>query len=171
MLCLWGHIDEQWQVIINYRLYGEHDASFPSGGEDISLALQWLAKTDKIPSADLNNVFLCGNSAGGVHLATFLYAPDAIPSEATFRTVDKISNLQIRAAVLMSVPMHFVDAVNDSRRDVLAGYWGSAERSSQYDAISLRKASKNNIPTLVSWGEHDPTDEILDSVSQCIRVS
>ena len=60
--------------------------------------------------------------------------------------------------------MHFSDPVNDSRRDVLNGYFGSVERSSKYNVIGLRKASKNNIPTLVSWGELDPMDEIMDSV-------
>ena len=109
-------------------------------------------------------MFLCGNSAGGVHLATFLYGPDAIPQEATFKTADQINGLRIKAAVLMSAPMHFSDPVNDSRRDVLNGYFGSAERSSKYDIIGLRKASKNNIPTLVSWGELDPLDEIMESV-------
>jgi len=72
--------------------------------------------------------------------------------------------LRIKAAVLMSAPMHFSDPVNDSRRDVLNGYFGSAERSSKLNVIGLRKASKNNIPTLVSWGELDPMDEIMCSV-------
>lgn len=49
-------------VIVDYRLL-EHGARFPSGAEDISLALQWLA-AGHVPQADLNNVFLLGESAG-----------------------------------------------------------------------------------------------------------
>lgn len=144
---------------MNYRLYGTHDARFPSGGEDVSLALAWLSQ---LPQADLDNVFLCGNSAGGVHVSTYLYG-DAIP-QAKFKEV------KIRAAVLMSVPMSFEDPANENRREVLDGYFGSREDTKKYSPISLRRASTDRTPTLVSWGEHDPPSEILDSV-RCEHVA
>lgn len=50
-------------VIVDYRRVPE--GKFPDGAEDLSLALQWLAKGE-IKEADLNNVFMLGASAGYV---------------------------------------------------------------------------------------------------------
>jgi len=49
-------------VNLDYRLYGTHDAVFPSGGEDVALAVQYVI--DNVKEADPSRVFLCGNSAG-----------------------------------------------------------------------------------------------------------
>jgi acetyl esterase/lipase len=49
-------------IVMDYRLL-EHGATYPSGPEDVSLALQWLAGGN-VKQADLNNVFLLGESAG-----------------------------------------------------------------------------------------------------------
>ena len=54
-------------VVVDYRLYNgssieEGGARFPSGGEDIALALQWV--TTKLSQVDASKIFLVGNSAG-----------------------------------------------------------------------------------------------------------
>jgi acetyl esterase/lipase len=49
-------------VLPDYRLYGQHDAVFPSGGEDVGLTLQWVV--DNLKEVDLERIFLIGNSAG-----------------------------------------------------------------------------------------------------------
>lgn len=38
-------------------------AQYPSGAEDLALALEWVA-AGHVPTADLSNVFLLANSAG-----------------------------------------------------------------------------------------------------------
>ncbi len=82
-------------VIVDYRLIS-HGAKFPSGGHDLELAIDWV-----VDNLDLNHdrnhnhnhnhnsnspreqhehapldLYVMGNSAGGVHLATYLLAPD-----------------------------------------------------------------------------------------------
>lgn len=49
-------------VLPDYRLYGTHDAIFPSGGEDVGLALDWVVKN--VSQVDASKIFIIGNSAG-----------------------------------------------------------------------------------------------------------
>lgn len=51
-------------IIVDYRLI-PNGAKYPDGAEDLSLAMQWLAKGE-IKEADLGNVFFLGASAGSV---------------------------------------------------------------------------------------------------------
>lgn len=58
-------------ININYRLISE--ARFPAQLQDVFAALNWLEKRGDDYFADLNNVFVVGDSAGG-HLASFTMA-------------------------------------------------------------------------------------------------
>lgn len=49
-------------VLPDYRLFPSHNAQFPSGGEDIGLAVDWIVKN--LPQVDADKIFLIGNSAG-----------------------------------------------------------------------------------------------------------
>jgi acetyl esterase/lipase len=50
-------------VCIDYRLFGVHEGCiFPSGGEDVGLAVDWITKSVK--QVDPAKVFLLGSSAG-----------------------------------------------------------------------------------------------------------
>lgn len=55
---------EPLKVIPDYRLAGakEDPAKYPDGAEDLSLALQWLASSGKVPQADISKTFLLGTS-------------------------------------------------------------------------------------------------------------
>lgn len=39
-------------VIVDYRLVNSHDAKFPSGGEDVALAVDWVAENSSIIGAE-----------------------------------------------------------------------------------------------------------------------
>lgn len=58
-------------ICLNYRLV-KHGAKFPSGAEDIETALKWIANTYKGQHRDL---YLLGNSAGGIHVVHWLFDP------------------------------------------------------------------------------------------------
>ena len=49
-------------AIPDYRLYGSHDAAYPSGGEDVALVLKWVVKN--VSEVDPDAIFLVGISAG-----------------------------------------------------------------------------------------------------------
>jgi acetyl esterase/lipase len=57
-------------VIMNYRRISER-ARFPSSGEDIVAAAEWV-KSKYGAGSGSQDVFPMGNSAGGVHVAIFM---------------------------------------------------------------------------------------------------
>ncbi|KAI1178214.1 Alpha/Beta hydrolase protein [Nemania sp. FL0916] len=92
-------------VVPDYRLV-HHGAKYPSGGEDLAHVVDWirdeLATQDGYESIDL---VLSGNSAGGVHVSTFLLDPafaagrDAAIAGAT--------GVRLRGAVCLGTPFHW----------------------------------------------------------------
>lgn len=59
---------------MNYRLVPE--ARYPSGGEDVELALKWIRDnigTDENGRGDPDQLVLIGQSAGAAHIASYLY--------------------------------------------------------------------------------------------------
>lgn len=157
-------------------------ATFPSGGEDIAAVLDWLQSAScPLPSSDeRRDVFLVGNSAGGVHVATYLFAQQ-FESERK-QLFDGSSTYRLCGAVLMSVSLDFKDARLE-RAATLERYWPanlSGESSSQSQEKfcpngllrslnqrivngELARRGDSGIPDLlVLLGEFDPEDEILE---------
>lgn len=93
-------------VIPDYRLLS-HGAIFPSGGEDVALTVDWIRESrEKVFGNELLDLFILGNSAGGVHLATYLFHR----SFAEFRA--KVSAAQegptsLQGVIFLSVPYTF----------------------------------------------------------------
>ena len=156
-------------VIPDYRLLS-HGAQFPSGGEDIALAVDWVASN---LSGELNSggsgkprdLFIMGNSAGGVHLSAFLFAPALQESRAKVLRDD--SQLRFRGAVFLSVPFHFIHAVPE-RAEVLQTYYVSPDGIADHSAFGLLKSlaqkdtsELSRYGILILSGELDPEDEIL----------
>jgi acetyl esterase/lipase len=56
-------------IVMDYRLVS-HGAAFPSGGEDLDGALQWVQKRY---NGSGRKVFVMGTSAGGIHACTWLF--------------------------------------------------------------------------------------------------
>ncbi len=57
-------------AVMEYRLVP--DAQWPSGGEDVGLAVQWLRAHIADHGGDPDRIILMGTSAGAVHIATLL---------------------------------------------------------------------------------------------------
>lgn len=57
-------------AVMNYRLAPEH--KWPSGGEDVGLAIDWLHQEIGAFGGDPEQIFLVGTSAGAVHAATHI---------------------------------------------------------------------------------------------------
>jgi acetyl esterase/lipase len=159
------------QLVPNYRLAGDHPgaATFPSGAEDLSLLLHWLAQQQSTLKFDPSRIFLLGNSAGAVHTATFLYA-DALsalspPLSAAPPLVSKDQRgLQVRAAVFLSMPAEFSAAIGP-RTPTLEGYFGGGPKIiADRCPLGLRKKSKDQTEVLIALAELDHEDEILTPV-------
>jgi acetyl esterase/lipase len=152
-------------VIPDYRLIS-HGAKFPSGGEDIGLVVSWI----KEKFEGKRELFMMGNSAGGIHMSTWLYFPLFAKSVASVISED--ASLKLRGVVQLSVPFHFRSAAAD-RSDVLKAYYGDEIES--HCPLGLLEAIEKDspalgIPTLVLNGTLDPEDEILEPKADFVRT-
>ncbi|WAO94466.1 COesterase domain-containing protein [Fusarium falciforme] len=152
-------------VVPNYRLVSD-GGRFPSGGEDLALAIAWvrdcLTKQDGYGSI---NLFLMGNSAGGVHLATYLLHRQFNSSRESITKYTQ-HGVKLRAVIFLSVPFHFEQAPKD-RVEALEGYFGGKDlmtpsplgllRSNKLDNAVVESGVKFSVWT----GSLDPIDEIL----------
>lgn len=154
-------------VIADYRRVnsetGGEGAVFPSGGEDVSLVLKWL---ETYAGDGKRDVYICGNSAGGVHISTFLFEPRFLEQRRSY--ISGKSAISLKGAIELSVPLHFNNA-DESRFETLKLYYGSMEEASHRCAYGLleevAKSGKSReevgVPKmLVLLGDFDPENEI-----------
>lgn len=153
-------------VVPDYRLVGTHDdAVFPSGGEDLALAVEWLFKNQSMLGDKAADLFIMGNSAGGVHLSTFLLHPSFAATRAKVLAGD---GLRLQGAILLSVPFHF-GASNPGRAEMMKAYYGEDVGKTKAPLGLLKSAREKGTIDFVASGMRlfvlngtlDPFDEIL----------
>lgn len=149
-------------VVPDYRLMS-HEARYPSGGEDVALAVEWIFENAGKFGPEHIDLFIMGNSAGGIHLSTFLLDPTFT---ATRTKVMNGSGMRMRGATLLSVPFNF-DYSHESRREILDTYFGDFKENSPLGRLKFAQEQGNidfpqaGVRLLVLNGELDPDDEIL----------
>lgn len=153
-------------VIPDYRLIS-HGAKFPSGGEDVDLVIKWVMERYGAVGGEAQELYIMGNSAGGIHLSTWLYSPVFEKTRAEVIGTDA-NVLRLRGVVMLSVPFHF--RLSEGRGEVLETYYGDQvdEHSPLGLFKSLIKTGQSDhaidtlgVKTLVLTGTLDPQDEIL----------
>ncbi|WP_216326466.1 alpha/beta hydrolase [Deinococcus aestuarii] len=134
-------------VLANYRLVPH--VRFPGGGEDVARVVGWAHGHAAEYGGDPGALTLFGNSAGGVHVATYLFGGGRQP-----RGVPEVA-----AAVLLSVPCALPH--DGPREQVTKAYFGAEPQ--QIDANGplglLRTYGGSAVPLLFMTAEYDP-DEI-----------
>jgi len=154
-------------VVADYRRVnseiGGEDAVFPSGGEDVSLVLKWL---EKYAGNSKRDVYICGNSAGGVHMSTFLFEPGFLEQRISYMSGK--APIVLKGAIEQSVPLHFKNATPD-RFDTLKLYYGSMEEVDPrcpyglFETVAKSGKSREEVgvpKVLALLGDFDPEDEI-----------
>ncbi|KAG9518103.1 alpha/beta-hydrolase, partial [Aureobasidium melanogenum] len=138
-------------VIPDYRRTGE-GAIFPSGGQDVAGAVEWIKNRFNTSN---HKLWIMGNSAGAVHSATWLLEPSLAESRKTVQT----GSVVIQGVILVSIPGHFQQAGTD-RSDVLTAYY--KDRLEEDCALGLVSRAQTPITKLlVVTATLDPEDEIL----------
>jgi len=139
-------------VIPDYRRTGE-GGTYPSGGQDIAGALEWIKNRFNTGN---HKLWIMGNSAGAVHSATWLLEPSLAESRKSVQTGSVI----IQGVVLVSIPAHFQKAGAD-RMDVLTAYY--KDRMEEDCALGqVSKAQSPEAKLLIVTATLDPEDEILE---------
>lgn len=163
-------------IIPDYRRvnskFGGEDAVFPSGGEDVSLALKWVEKFD---TSSKRNVFAMGNSAGGVHLSTFLFESTFLEQRKKY--VSGEASFLLRGAIEVGAPFHFGFAGGE-RNDMLMAYYGSDEGYREHCPYGLMSTVVKNgqsrkdtgVPKMmVLVSEWDPENDIARPVREFVE--
>ena len=119
-------------AVMNYRLAPA--ATWPSGGEDVVAAVEWLHAHAGEHGGDPDRIVLVGTSAGSVHVATALrLAPD----------------LPVRGAVLLSGLYGFTPL---DERDTL--YYGPQEAYAE--RMPRDAVIGTQLPLMLACAEFDP---------------
>lgn len=159
-------------AVVDYRLI-RHGARFPSGGEDVALAVKWLSSHLASSIDEPLDLYIMGNSAGGVHLSTYLLAAYGVQSRQQINS-DAFHRVHLKGVIFLSVPFHFKHA-HPSRSEALHAYYGlETERKSPLGLLQQAKRGclvdqLRDISVLILSGSLDPEDEILIPQSDFIR--
>lgn len=148
-------------VVMDYRLV-QHGAEFPSGAEDLALALSWIKQRYSGQSRDL---LLLGNSAGGIHLCTWLFEPNF--GDSRLSVLHESPGLRLAGVVLLGVLYHF-RGTSTSFLDSLCPYLGSNPHD-QSPWMSFERCRESGQLGHITWpqlilvdSEFDPVD-IIDA--------
>ncbi|KAI0879855.1 alpha/beta-hydrolase [Annulohypoxylon maeteangense] len=159
-------------IVADYRLIS-HGAKFPSGGEDVKLVVDWVVNTlSKKEGYESIDLFFLGNSAGGIHLTTWLLSSLFRESrEAILAEERKGEGVLLRGAILLGVPYHWGEEDNS----ILRAYLGDGKIWENSSLGILEKEKKNGTePTLpgvkinLLVSELDP--EFLSASAQQFRT-
>jgi acetyl esterase/lipase len=104
-------------IIMDYRLI-KHGAKFPTGAEDLDCALNWI---DQRYAGQKRDVFVLGNSAGGMNVANWLFEPAFQQSRR--RLIAGSDNIKLSGIILLGALYHFQYS-SPILRENLAGYLG-----------------------------------------------
>jgi acetyl esterase/lipase len=129
----WAARNGMLGAVMNYRLAPHH--VWPSGGEDVGLAIDWLRAHAAEHGGDPDRIILVGTSAGAVHVATqILLRADAGGA---------------RAAVLLS-GLYGITPLDE--RDTL--YYGAQDLYP--DRWPLDAVIASTLPIFLAGAEYDP---------------
>ncbi|KAF5026581.1 hypothetical protein F66182_1307 [Fusarium sp. NRRL 66182] len=134
-------------TVIDYRLT-KHGVRFPRGADDLDLALAWLDK--HYAAQGPKDVYIVGNSAGGVHLTTWLFQPEYLTSIQ--RLVAGTGTLKLKAAIPLSCPFTWPQYVIDSKVGVsVKGYYGDESKVAQNASLLLAQRALKDAPKDTAW--------------------
>ncbi|KIK50422.1 hypothetical protein GYMLUDRAFT_461566, partial [Collybiopsis luxurians FD-317 M1] len=150
-------------VINNYRLVP--GVTYPGGGEDIQMLREWIYQNiskSEYGNGNPEKVVLIGQSAGGLHIATNIYAAGD-PS----RTGQNALSPPVAGIVYISTPFSF-DKTPSSRFPVLKGYYGTddmAEARTKTPVALVEKLPGDSpilnpkiLPTLIVATQYEPEE-------------
>lgn len=136
-------------AVMNYRLAPDH--IWPSGGDDVGAAVDWLRGNVAAHGGDPDRIILAGTSAGSVHIATFLQRADA-SALAGLRGAVLLSGLYGATPVETRDRMYFGQDI-----DAIAG------------RMPLDALVETGLPLFVACAEFDPTRFQIETMTLLSR--
>lgn len=129
-------------VNIEYRLADE--APYPSGAEDLALAVSWIRANIARFGGSPNRIFLMGHSAGGTHVATLLFDP----------VLNGHPSVNVAGAILVSARLKADNLPDNPNANGVRAYFG--EDPARYEARSPASYPEGSqVPLMIVTAEFD----------------
>lgn len=129
-------------VTMTYRLAPAHP--WPAGAADIGAALRWLRGAVAAHGGDATRIVICGQSAGGAHVAGYLAGHGVEPQDYT----------PVAGAILVSGVYDFGIAAPSPMHDA---YFGS-DRSLHAARSTVDALASTAVPCLFTVCQRDPLE-------------
>lgn len=133
-------------VNMTYRLAPEF--KWPSGGDDVDLAMQWIKKNISQFGGDPQSIFLLGHSAGAAHAATWLT-----------RNLGKHPDSPLPAGCIL-LSGNYDQTIGQPRVE----YYGE-DKSAYKVQSTMGDVVTCGIPIFLGIGEFDPPEILCHSIS------
>ncbi|GAM38542.1 hypothetical protein TCE0_033r09342 [Talaromyces pinophilus] len=134
-------------VIPGYRLLGD-GAKFPSGAEDVQGALEWLQQHYHTESRD---VFILGNSAGGVHVASWLVGGCYFPKKDNL--LRQPGGPTLSSIIFLGTPFQW--DTQGPLKDILDTYYGGEDEIAKLEPTALMRRTVTRLrPKVVTENEN-----------------
>ncbi|CZR58654.1 uncharacterized protein PAC_08546 [Phialocephala subalpina] len=140
-------------ALATYRVIPE--AKYPSGAEDVSLALKWVKESVETQGGNPSEITAVGQSAGAAHVASAIFTGKLKSMEVT-----------LHGAILLSAPLLY-DLRQERRKKNMIAYHGTdseEEILAKTGVATFRTANTEDVSSsniLLMLGEFDP-NEIVD---------
>ena len=129
-------------VVVNMTYPMAPEATWPSGGESVALAVMWVKENAADLNGSADRIFLLGHSAGGAHVADFIFRPSVVDA----------AGAEVAGAILAS-PVVNLDT--DDPDPFTAPYYGdNSDQWGQKQAAG--NVERTSIPVLTLVAEYDP---------------
>jgi len=145
-------------VNIEYRLAPEH--RYPSGSEDVRLAVAWTMRHIAEHGGDPAKIFLIGHSAGAAHAASYAYDRRLQPESGPGIAGLVVLSGRVRAEMLPE---------NPNARKVEA-YYGD-DPAVLDDCSAVTHVTPDSVPTMIAVAEYENPLLDLHCAELCYRLA
>jgi acetyl esterase len=129
-------------VNVEYRLAPQH--TFPSGTEDVRLALEWVRANIEGFGGNPRQVFLMGHSAGAAHAASYAYDRRQQPAEGP----------GIAGLIVVSGRVRADNGPGNPNARKVEAYYGTD--STSFDDVSpVSHVSADSPPTMIAFAQYE----------------
>lgn len=136
------HFAAMGYVVVNTTYPLLPEARWPSGGQSVAAAVNWIKKNAKDFKANPDKIFALGTSAGGANLAEFVFRSDILEGE-----------IPTIAGAILGSPAGLTMSAN-AHEGILA-YIGN-NPTSWAKKQTIGNIERSSIPVLLAVAEYDP---------------
>jgi acetyl esterase len=126
-------------VVVNMTYPMAPNANWPSGGLSVASAIRWITENAADIKGDPNGIFVLGHSAGGTHVADYVFRSE----------IYEEGNSEIAGAIISSPVLAVTDFLSG------ASYYGDNASEWPNQQI-LGNVDRSSVPVLILTAELDP---------------